>query len=646
MLAIFFVAPGGQKTEKGGGKLKRLTKIIKSLFLYGDGATAGKGDVKLAKKELLDKRTVVERIKELIEDGEIDAAMDLYRHGSDVPDDNPYIGLLRGKQQVDAGDLGKASATYQQLKETSPKLPMLNFALGNVALAREQYELALGHYADELNADPGNGLVWVNFGVAHFKAGNLSRATKALLKACDLLSDDTIGRVKLSRVYFAEQQLDLAENTLLGIDRFEENLEAMELLVSICIARKEYERAIDYVYRLQSSLGESSRVQGYLGFVFQAKGDFHRALEHYDNAVKLDPSDFTAMYNLGTLYRDLGRYNKARECFQAILDQEAEHSGARWGLSLCMLLNGEYAGGWLNYEQRIYCEDYSIRNFQLPRWDGEKKEDLNLLVTAEQGLGDEIMFASCIPDLMKYEGNLLLECNPKLAGIFTRSFADAVVVGRTQTINNNWVKDYPKIKTTIPAGSLPLLFRKEHKSFPHHDGYLKADDGRVNYWKKKLAALNDLPKIGLSWRGGVESSKSVVRSIPLELWRPVLDSPCQFVSLQYTDCQEEIDHVNQVNGNMICHWQEAIDDYDETAALIMALDLVISVQTAVVHLAGSLGAPVIALISAAPEWRYRAEGDTMPWYPSVRLIRQTRLGDWQEALLEARDIITTEPWRL
>jgi len=151
----------------------------------------------------------------------------------------------------------------------------------------------------------------------------------------------------------------------------------------------------------------------------------------------------------------------------------------------------------------------------------------------------------------------------------------------------------------------------------------------VQHWKAKLAALPGRRKIGISWRGGLASTRRSLRSIPLARLSPILSVPgIDFVSLQYSDPDREVEALRTSGGPEVHVWQDAIDDYDETAALVASLDLVVSVQTAIVHLAGALGVPVWALIPAAPEWRYGGAGASMPWYPSVRLIRQPAPGSW------------------
>jgi hypothetical protein len=165
--------------------------------------------------------------------------------------------------------------------------------------------------------------------------------------------------------------------------------------------------------------------------------------------------------------------------------------------------------------------------------------------------------------------------------------------------------------------------------FPQRSHYLVADSQRIDYWRDRLDALGPGLKVGISWRGGIARTGQSERSIALDQLLPSLSGPnVHFISLQYTDCQEELATLHRQCGIDMHHWQDALDDYDETAALVKALDLVVSVCTAVIHLSGALGQRVWIMAPLVPEWRYGLQGETMPWYPSARVFRQTQRGYW------------------
>jgi hypothetical protein len=200
----------------------------------------------------------------------------------------------------------------------------------------------------------------------------------------------------------------------------------------------------------------------------------------------------------------------------------------------------------------------------------------------------------------------------------------------------DWLEGAGPVDVRIPAGSLPLYLRRSSASFLQHRGYLRADPQRVARWRERLRKLGPGPKVGLSWRGGVPQTGRGSRSLALAELLPVLQpgaaSSISFVNLQYGRCGDELAAFRQQHGIDIHHWQEAIDDYEETAALVSALDLTLSVCTAVVDLAGALGRPVWVMAPVRTDFRYGLRGEAMRWYPSARVFRQARYGEWGPVL--------------
>ena len=267
-----------------------------------------------------------------------------------------------------------------------------------------------------------------------------------------------------------------------------------------------------------------------------------------------------------------------------------------------------------------------------------------VLVYGEQGLGDEIMFASCLPEIIDAASRCIIECSGKLEHLFRRSFPRARIYAAAADRPVPEPGRAEAIDCEVPSGSLPLYLRQSIGDFPRHDGYLVADPRRVAAWRERLLAFGPGLKVGISWRGGTHQTRSPLRSIPLSQWEPVFKAAdTQFVSLQYGECRGELDELAARQGIRVTHWQEAIDDYEETAALLDALDLVISVCTSVVHLGGALARPVWIMAPYSPEWRYGFAGETMPWYPSVRIFRQPSFGNWPAVITTvARELSSLE----
>jgi tetratricopeptide (TPR) repeat protein len=358
------------------------------------------------------------------------------------------------------------------------------------------------------------------------------------------------------------------------------------------------------------------------------------ALDALERALALGQRDPDTLTAHGVALHEVGRLDEALGAFEEAISRDAGHVAARFHRAIALLTLGRFAEAWPDYESRLLSEDRPRRAFPYALWDGEPLTGETVLVYAEQGIGDEILFASCLPELIGQAKRCIIDCAPKLAPIFRRSFPEALVHGGYQTDAVDWALALD-IDVQVPIGSLPRHLRASPGAFPRHRGYLRADPARVARWQERLAALGPGRAIGISWRGGTARTRAERRSIRLDQLVPLLHEPgLHFVSLQYgPESGGETERFAAETGLRIHHWPEAIEDYDETAALVTALDGVVSVCTAIVHLAGALGRPAWVATPRVPEWRYGIEGDRMPWYPSVQLVRQR--GDAWEPVVDA-----------
>ncbi|MCG6876974.1 MAG: tetratricopeptide repeat protein [Betaproteobacteria bacterium] len=361
------------------------------------------------------------------------------------------------------------------------------------------------------------------------------------------------------------------------------------------------------------------------------------AVDALERAVALGQQDADTISGLGAGLQEVGRLEDALAAFERARSIDPQHVSARFHRAIALLTLGRFAEGWPDYELRLRSEDRPQRAFPFPRWGGEDLDGKTILVHAEQGIGDEILFASCLPEIIARAKHCVIDCAPKLAAIFARSFPAATVHGGLQSEPVDWALPLG-IDLQIPAGSVPLQLRPDVAAFPAHQGYLRADPEKARRWRERLAALGPGRAIGVSWRGGTLRTRADRRTLPLSDLAPILREPgFHFVSVQYgPDAATEVDRFAAESGIRIHHWPEAVDDYDETAALVAALDGITSVCTAIVHLGGALGGPVWVLTPRVPEWRYGAYGNRMPWYPSVHLIRQTERRVWAPVVDAAR----------
>jgi tetratricopeptide (TPR) repeat protein len=355
-----------------------------------------------------------------------------------------------------------------------------------------------------------------------------------------------------------------------------------------------------------------------------------RALDCYEAARRLRDDDAELYDSRASTYQELGRLPEAFADYERALALRPDFPLALFHRSMARLLAGDFRRGWDDYELRRLNAEHATSEAGLPRWDGSPLAGRTLLITREQGLGDEIMYASMLPQLIAQAGRCIVECDPRLLDLLRRSFPAATFFGTVPGSRLPASIARSSIDFAIEAGSLAGFLRREAADFPRHSGYLRADAAATARWRERLAGLGPGRRIGISWTGGVRKTRRALRSLTLEQLLPLLRIPgLRFVSLQYTaDARQAVDDLRLRHGIDIAHWQEAIEDYDQTAALVSALDLTISVCTSIVHLGGALGRPVWVLAPLSPEWRYGTAGETMIWYPSVRMFRQSAYGDW------------------
>lgn len=311
-------------------------------------------------------------------------------------------------------------------------------------------------------------------------------------------------------------------------------------------------------------------------------------------------------------------------------------------LGYAHLMLGEWEEGWKGYELFIGHSRYrplKPPHDDCPYWDGSK--DLDLYIRGEQGIGDEISFASILPEVIAEQKSVTFDCDEKLGGLFARSFPGIEVVAtrKTKTSEKEWLSGR-KFDAHSLIGTLAYHKRHKDSDFPGTP-YLIADPERRIQWR---ALLDQLPgkKVGIAWTGGYKNTFRARRSLTLEKLLPILKTPgVSWVSLQYQDPKDDIEAFTETHGIEIKHWARAAEsqDYDDVAALVSELDLVITVCTAIVHLSGALGKKCWVLVPSKPRWFYGLQGKTSPWYESVEFFRQTDEWPLEEVAGRLRELV-------
>jgi tetratricopeptide (TPR) repeat protein len=363
-----------------------------------------------------------------------------------------------------------------------------------------------------------------------------------------------------------------------------------------------------------------------LGVVLQVKGRLEESLTCFRRAESLAPNDPRAPQNAAAVYQAMGRFDDAERFLNRALILKPDYGTARWNLALLRLLQGDYPAGFADFAARFSkTNPVPQRHGSVPEWDG-KPTPLPLLVWDEQGYGDAIQCCRYLPLVRKMVGRLFVECQtPALVDLLRTVAGVDGVYARGDVL--------PAFALQVPIMSLPGLFGTSLATVPADVPYLFAPAPAIARWQERLPA--GASRIGLVWRGNPMHDNDANRSSSLLAFCPLItSSPATvFVSLQL---QPTLDESRLLQELGVADPTVEIRSFSDTAALVMALDLVITVDTAVAHLAGALGKAVWLLLPQIPDWRWGVVGEFSPWYPTIRLFRQVTRGDWHTVVADVQ----------
>jgi tetratricopeptide (TPR) repeat protein len=546
--------------------------------------------------------------------------------------------LLRQRAQYAEAErsLMRAVELKHDFAEAHLNLGLTYLDQGHLEDAADCFQLA-AHFA------PGLVAAHIELGAVLVKLGRLDAAETAYRQALAINPDYGETWLRLADVLKARGDLDAAIDGYRAAVARDPALADAHCQLGYALYKagryNESRPCFDAALMLRPDFAEAHHNLGLLlletGYPAEALRSFERALAIHPDAAEIRACVAHAL-------RDLGRLDEALMHYEAALARQPGFADAVINRSYALLLREDYAAGWAEYERRFDIGAMPPRGFPFAPWRGEPLAGKRILVYAEQGLGDEIMFASCLPDLLRVAGHCVIECNTRLAKLFRRSFPRAHVHGAGKDDDQGWVTELPPLDCQVAIGSLPSYFRRSPTDFPPHRGYLAADAARVGHWRRELAAGSAL-RVGIAWRGGSLRSRQFTRSIALPQWLPLLrQRGAAFYALQYGDTAAELAQMHAQHGVSVRHLGNASDDLDELAAIISALDLVVSVDNTIAHLAGALGQTVWTLLPFSTEWRYPRSGEAMPWYPSARLFRQIQPLDWMPVMERAVHALQTD----
>jgi tetratricopeptide (TPR) repeat protein len=370
---------------------------------------------------------------------------------------------------------------------------------------------------------------------------------------------------------------------------------------------------------------------GNRGVTLHKLGRLDEALADYDRALALRPDYTEVLVNRGVTLHDLKRFDEALASYDRAIAVRPGHADAHFFGSLSRLLTGAFGRGWTDYEwrRRGASTGPSKRDFPQPPWlGGDEIAGKTILLHSEQGFGDTIQFCRYAPLVAARGTRVILEVEEPLRGLMTGLAGTIPVITKGHPL--------PDFDLYCPLLSLPLAFNTQLETIPSAKYYLRAPDQALLKWSARLP-VKRRPRIGLAWAGNAKHVRDRERSIDLADLLMLLDVDATFVSLQ-TEVRA-VDAATLKRNSNILHFGHELESFSDTAALISHLDLVISVDTAIAHLAGALGKPVWILLTHVPDWRWLLDRDDSPWYPTARLFRQNDTREWDGTVVRVRDAL-------
>ena len=556
--------------------------------------------------------------------GRLEQAKQLYLQvlAIDVRQANSLYGL--GLIAHRAGNLDVAASMMRRAIAVDATDPAYHASLGAVFLDQRKPDEAKPHLERALALQPDSAEAHTNMGILLAREGKPEEARVCYQRAL-VLNPDSI------------EALCNLGNLLCAGGKHEEAKACYERAIALRPDLAEAHNNLGVVFRELGFFGEAQAcheralaikadyvdAHNNLGIVFRDQGKMDESIASHERALALKPDYSEAYNNLGNTRRSQGNLVEARKCHEQALALNPDNVEARWNLSLVELLTGDFAAGWRDYEIRTRRKN-APRRFPEPLWRGEPLNGARILLHAEQGLGDTLQFLRYVPMVQGAGGEVILDVQPSLLRLVAELPGIVTVVATGDPL--------PPFEWHCPLMSLPAAFQTSIDSIPAQIPYLHVP-AEAKKSADSLAWPDEGLRVGLVWSGNPLFPEDRLRSIPLCGFAPMLAlHGVRFFSLQMGPVASQLDQV----GEPITDLQAAIADMADTTALIEKLDLVITVDTAVAHLAGALGKPTWVLLPFAPDWRWLMEREDSPWYPTMRLFRQSGFGEWAPVLERVR----------
>ncbi len=528
------------------------------------------------------------------------------------------LGLIA--QQVGRNDI--AVDYLGQVVRLSPDFIEAHNNLGNALGALGRFDEAVASYQQALRLRPYIAELHNNLGVALREQGKLEEAAAGFRRALELKPAYPEAHNNLGNILREQKKLDEAAASLRQALLLRPNdAEAHNNLGLVLAEQENLDEAVANYQQALRLKPEYPEAHLNLGTALRAQGNLQGAVASLNQALRLKPSYAEALNGLAVALGDQGNVHEAVACYQKALDLKPDYAEAHNNLGMAWLILGNFEQGWPEYEWRWQCEQ-SLPSFSQPRWDGSFLPDDTILLHVEQGLGDTLQFIRFAPLVKERVGKVVVACQRALVRILARCPGIDLVITQGDPL--------PHFDVRAPLLSVPGILKTSLATLPATVPYLFADPDLVERWRQDLEQSPGF-KIGIAWQGNPKYRADRFRSIPLEQFAPLARlEGVRLLSLQKGPGTEQLAAlagrfpVTDLGSKL----DEASGPFMDTAAVLKCLDLVVTSDTALAHLAGALGVPVWVALPFIPDWRWLMHREDSPWYPTMRLFRQSERGNW------------------
>jgi tetratricopeptide (TPR) repeat protein len=523
------------------------------------------------------------------------------------------------------GDLAQAEQLYRQVIKADPGHADAHANLGVALLTAGRKQEALACFRQALRSNPQHFYAHNNLGNALMEQGQMADAVACFRQALRINPNYANAHYNLGNIL--KDQGRSAE----AIDCYREALrvnpdhvDAHNNLGNTLFEHGQLDEAAQCYRQVLRLNPQHANVHNNLGVVLREQGQLAEAALCFRQAMSTDNRNVDAHINLAVIFDRLGQRDEAMDQYEQALRINPRHAITLWNRSLLRLQKGDFEAGWADYEYRWAQPKKRARSFDKPRWDGSPLEGRTILVHAEQGLGDTIQFARYLPLVQKRGGKILYECPPALQVLFDNFPGVEQLVPAGAPL--------PPFDVQVPLLSLPFVFGTTLATIPTNIPDLRTDPGRLAFWRNELKPLGGF-KVGIVWQGNPNNPGDVRRSLPLARFEALGQvQGIKLLSLQVGAGTEQLAAAPFPVTDLGTRFNA--DSLDDLAAVLMNVDLVVTVETAAAHLAGALERPVWNLLAYNPCWRWLLDRLDTPWYPTMRLFRQSRLGEWGDVFEE------------